>query len=159
MAHVYFISDYAWVGILNLVWVDIVVCGSLSGVLSTIVESSNIGVVGWVGPGVVVGAFEVVSEFIGLVWVVVALGPTVVYMFGWSVCCAGFKVMFMGWVCRMGLVIRVIGQIISGFVVGTSRHGGAVHSCVVPAAMWGAGQGVLVFSGLFCGFYMWIVVF
>ena len=61
---------------------DKVICGSLSGVLSTIVESLNDGVVGQVGPGVVVGVFEGVSEFIGSVWVVVVLGPAVLYMFG-----------------------------------------------------------------------------
>ncbi len=107
----------------------IVIFSSLTGVLSTIVESLNVGVVGHVGPSAVVGVFEVVLEFIGVVWVVVTLGPAVVYMFGWSVHHVGFKVMFMGW------VIRVIGWIISGFVVGTSRLGGAVHSCVVLAAM------------------------
>ena len=112
---VHFISDYAWAGILDLVWVNIVICGSLSGV------------VGQVGPSVVVGAFEGVSEFIRLVWVVV-LGPAVLYMFGWSVCHTGFEVVFMGWVYRTGWVIRVVEWIITGFVVGTSRHGGAV-SC------------------------------
>ena len=82
MACVYFISNYGWAGILGLVWVYIVICGLLAGVLSTIVESSNIGVVGRVGPSAVVGAFEVVPEFIGLVRVVVTLGPAIVYMFG-----------------------------------------------------------------------------